>query len=90
MKPKISTFELNRFIIISNYSFKQFLYNYSKCARSLLLATSDSGGLPGHASGCLQGALLMLMLAVEAALFGLETWHRKGIFFGEVNDTKQD
>jgi len=50
-------------------------------SRSLLLATSDSGGLPGHASGCLQAALLLLMLSVEAALFGLEAWHRKGDFF---------
>ena len=57
-------------------------------SRSLLLATSDSGGLPGHASGCLQAALLLLMLSVEAALFGLEAWHRQGAFYTEVEKQK--
>ena len=37
-------------------------------ARALLLATADSDGLPGHASGGLQLVITLLLLAVEAAL----------------------
>ena len=37
-------------------------------ARALLLATADSDGLPGHASGGLQLVIMLLLLAVEAAL----------------------
>ena len=37
-------------------------------ARVLLLATADSDGLPGHASGGLQLVIMLLLLAVEAAL----------------------
>jgi len=47
-------------------------------SRSLLLATSDTAGLPGHASGCLQVILLLLMLGVEVSILGLDSWHLRG------------
>jgi len=37
-------------------------------SRSFLLATADSDGLPGHASGCLQLVLFVLMLCVEGGI----------------------
>jgi len=37
-------------------------------SRSFLLATADSDGLPGHASGCLQMILFVLMLCVEGGV----------------------
>jgi len=59
-------------------------------SRTLLLATADTEGLPGHASGCLQGSLLVLMLGVEAALLGLEFSHRKGSFFIDTGHASDD
>ena len=40
-------------------------------ARSLLLATADTDGLPGHASGWLQLVLGAALVAVEAAVVGV-------------------
>lgn len=37
-------------------------------SRSFLLATADSDGLPGHASGCLQLVLFVLMVCVEGGI----------------------
>ena len=34
-------------------------------SRALLLATADSDGLPGHASGALQAVLALLLLGVQ-------------------------
>ena len=50
-------------------------------SRSLLLATSDTAGLPGHASGCLQVVLLLLMLGVEISILGLDSWQLRGKYF---------
>ena len=50
-------------------------------SRSLLLATADTAGLPGHASGALQAALLLLMLGVETGVLAVEGWHLRGAFY---------
>ena len=42
-----------------------------------MLATTDSDGLPGHASGCLQFILLMLMVGVEVGLVAQGVWLRE-------------
>ena len=47
-------------------------------SRSLLLATSDTDGLPGHASGALQVVLGLLLLGVEAAVILVLSLVRQG------------
>ena len=52
-------------------------------SRSLLLATSDTDGLPGHASGALQVVLGLLLLGVEAAVILVLSLVRQGEGEGE-------
>merc|ERR1711936_1465968 len=49
-------------------------------SRSFLLATADSDGLPGHASGCLQIVLFALMLCVEGGMLLVGEIQRKDNF----------
>ena len=52
-------------------------------ARVLLLATADSDGLPGHASGGLQLVIMFLLLVVEAALLVQESFLRTEPYLAE-------
>ncbi len=42
-------------------------------ARSLMLATADTDGLPGHISGAVQLALFLALASVQVAL-GVQEW----------------
>ena len=57
---------LSRFLVVVLIRTDSF--QASSCFRSFLLATADSDGLPGHASGCIQLVLLILLLCVEGGV----------------------
>lgn len=50
-------------------------------ARCLMLATSDTGGLPGHISGLIQSSLYIFAVGVQAALSAQYWWLNCGNHF---------
>ncbi len=61
-------------------------------ARSLMLATTDTDGLPGHISGLLQAALFVLLASVQVALSLQEWFLRKDepLFYEAVIDLNRE
>lgn len=54
-------------------------------ARSVMLATTDNDGLPGHVSGVQQSVLWLALVSVQAAL-SVQEWFLRGHAFAEMSE----